>query len=587
MSDLNTASLTEKIAIQFPYSPLNISSEQNCAEYCFSTTMVDICAEKYDLSTKYIFRVSNRSMVEQPLKISFKTDKSLSYVPVWLHNPPVYEISSGVKFNHYGLPSRVGMEDDSVPADLPLVVCMDPGTNSECVMYVCESVDYGVGIELSEGMISFLFKDGTDRSNFELEFYEIKGQGLLDCAKNYQKKSAYKGIVKQGGKKMMWFYDTELHYGNDDGTFDIDSFKKDAETVAAMGTEYVVIEPRHHGQHFDARYWSPKMAEKIPEVDFFVKSLDIIKGLGMEPLMYYNCVHGVMRLITHPEYGTPDLYRLRFKPADAGLAQQQMEENMEIDMNWFKDGIVPTFVYPLDSDPVMDVRSAEWRDWLCRRITFMLKTYPQLKGTYIDTWPAGLPIFEESLNEYDACYDKNSWWNAMNDFMWDIRQVTHSFENKIFMLNDSRMPKKVMESADLILNEDAGPIVNAERAFWHCLRSMLVGHGGKPGFQFHHAKPGMRNDDRAKLVMACSAAMGLDYCIIHFDIQHMEDDSDNREAYNSAVSEMNTLLREDLKDISEIVISGESRNIEKLSYSTDSHQVSIDFPGKKLDVKEK
>ena len=104
----------------------------------------------------------------------------------------------------------------------------------------------------------------------------------------------------------------------------------------------------------------------------------------------------------------------------------------------------------------------------------------------------------------------------MNDFMWDIRQATRAQGNKILMINDSRMHKKVLEAADVVLNEEAGIITNPERGFWHCLRAMVVGHDAKTSYQFHHAKnDGITNDFRARLIMACAAALELGYCVFH------------------------------------------------------------------------
>ena len=114
---------------------------------------------------------------------------------------------------------------------------------------------------------------------------------------------------------------------------------------------------------------------------------------------------------------------------------------------------------------------------------------------------------------------------------------------------------------------------------------MAVGHGSKPGYQFHHAKPGMRNDVRARTVMACAAAMGLGYCAIHFDHRHREDIGDTKEAYNAAVRDMKWIAEERAVGTPEITMSGETRNIESLVYSTDGHEVEIDFPAKDVSVR--
>ena len=572
-------------SIRFPDEARVVREEACGKSFAFYSTHVDVQVSGEGDYTRYLMRVSNRGLAQHPLKIRFSTGRRLAYVPTWLHNPPVYDLrGAGLSFTHFGLPKRSGVGEAAIPADLPLAICFDPGTNPACEMVACETVEKGVGLRLEDGGITFCFLDGTERSSWAIEFHTVRGTGLIDCLRNYHRHVPYDGI-RANDAQMMWFYDDLANYGNADGSYNLQEFQDDAATMKELGVKYVVIEPGHLSQHFDKRFWSPGMARHHPRMDFFVKSLDVLTDSGMAPLIYTNCVHGKVDLMTDPDYGTPDLHRLRYRAADGGLEQSRMQESMKIDMNWFKDGVVPTTEYPMDSDPVMEVRCAEWRDWLCRRITYMLGTYPQLAGTYVDTWPAGLPLFGESLTPYDDAYDGNSWWNAVNDLMWDIRQVTRSFEGKVLMLNDSRMPKKVMEAADIILNEDAGSIANPERAFWHCLRSMAVGHGSKPGYQFHHAKPGMRNDVRARTVMACAAAMGLGYCAIHFDHRHREDIGDTKEAYNAAVRDMKWIAEERAVGTPEITMSGETRNIESLVYSTDGHEVEIDFPAKDVSVR--
>ena len=579
------ASTVRLDTIRFPDEARVKKQEVYGQSFAFYNTLVDVETREQGDITRYRMRVSNRGLSRHPLTIRFATDRSLAYVPTWLHNPPVYELQgAALNFAHYGLPKRSAAAEGAIPADLPLAVCMDPGTNAPCEMIACETTDKGVGMRLGDGGVTFSFLDGTERSAWELVFYVVRGAGLIDCVRNYHAAVPYQG-VRGDGPGLMWFYD-DAWYADAQGRFDLDRLRADARTVRDLGAKYVVIEPGHLSQHFDARYWGPRMAERHPRMAFFVQSLEVLTELGLAPLMYYNCVHGRVKLMTDPDFGMPDLHRLRYKAADAGLEQVRMQEAMAIDMNWFKGGVVPSTEYPMDSDPVIDVRAAEWRDWLCRRITFLLKTYPQLAGTYIDTWPAGLPIFGEGLNAYDAAYDGNSWWNGMNDFMWDVRQVTRSFADKVLMLNDSRMPKKVMEAADLILNEDAGAIANPERAFWHCLRSALVGHSAKPCYQFHHGQPSMRNDVRARTVMACGGALGLGYCVIYFTHKYKEEDTGDAAAYTRAVRDMAWATQEAPREVPEVAISGQTRNIESLAYATDRHEVKLDFPSHTLDVRE-
>lgn len=352
------------------------------------------------------------------------------------------------------------------------------------------------------------------------------------------------------------------------------------QAAARLGARYVVIECRHHGTHFDERFWAPQNAGSIPAVRFFADTLEILTRLRMCPLMYYNCVHGQVKLFNDGQYGSKGLFDFRHVPADNWAQKDLFEKNYEVDMNWFTSGKSMS-KYSMNTDPTMDVKNTQWRRWITDRIRFMLQNYPKLTGTYIDTWPAGLPFFGQCAAEHVHDFGKHEWWNAVDAFMWEIRQATKACGDKIFMINDSRMPKKLLEAADLILNEDAGPISNLEKVFWHCLRAAAVGHNGKPSYQFHHWKPGITNSLRTKAFLACASPLRLGYCIFH--MPRVGPEGDTVEDYRAAIEETAWAL-EERSDNAELSISSETCNIVLLKYTTANHDVELDFPGREVKV---
>ena len=564
--------------VTFPGAPIRTDETACGKSFVFPEGLVDVLTTVEDCKTHYHLRVSNPTRQPKTLAVRFVTGYQLAYVPTWLHNPPVYDLKDTNAFSHYGLPQRVGLDRSAFPADVGLAVAFNPGDTNPSVMLACETVDKGVGIVLGPDGIVFSFLDGTERLQFELDLYAIKGRSLLDCIAQYQGRIPYNGITTQDNP-LMCFVCT--HQDRETGAFDMDAFRREAEYAAAAGARYAVMEGmEHHHTHFDERYWSPKHAAHLPDIKFFSEGLDALVSVGLRPLMYYNCVHGQVRLFRETRYSPGGLLDLKHIPVDRWAQKDLFEKNYEIDMNWFTHG-KPHHKYPMDTDPTMDIRNPEWRRWITSRVAYMLENYPQLAGTYVDTWPAGLPFFGKDAGEHAHDFGEHEWWNGMEAFMWEIRQATKACGDKVFMINDSRMPKKLLEAADLILNENAGPVFNPEKVFWHCLRAAAVGHNSKPSYQFHHWKQGMTNPFRAKAFFACASVMNLGYCIYNGGTYDVE--GDTVEAYHDVIDEMSWTLTE-RSDDAEISISSESRNIESLKYSTSNHRVEIDFPGREVSV---
>jgi len=578
MSDANRAQAVLS-QINFGREPARRDSTSWGTSFVFSDGLVDALTDIAGNKTHYRFRVSNPRAQERKLTIRFKTGCRLAYVPTWLHNPPVYDLKDSHAFAHYGLPQRVGLDPAAFPADVALAVAFDSGDTHPSVMLACETVDKGVGMELGPDGIAFTFLDGTERLQFEIDVHVIKGKSLLDCIAQYQEGIRYQGITAEDSQLMCFLCERR---NRDTGELDIDLFRTEAEQSARLGARYAVTGIGHNDTHFDERYWAPETAAVSPDARYFAESLDVLTSLGLVPLLYYNCVHGRVPLFENKQFGRRGLLELRHVPADNWAQKDLFEKNYEVDMNWFTDG-KPHHKYPMDTDPTMDVRCPEWRRWITGRVTFMLENYPQLAGTYVDTWPAGLPFFGKCAGTHAHDFGEYEWWNGMDAFMWEIRQATKSCGNKVFMINDSRMPKKLLEAADLILNEDAGPVSNPEKVFWHCLRAAAVGHNSKPSYQFHHWKEGMTNAFRAKVFLACASAMNLAYCI--FNRSKYDVEGDTVEAYLRMINEMSWTLTERSGN-AEISISPDSRNIELLSYSTSGHSVQVDFPGREVRVGE-
>ncbi len=576
----------QQLEVFFPNKAKKRAQSNNALNFVFETGSIDVILQESPEFSKLIIRGCNPDIKSKPLKIRFKVDTEFVHIPTWLHNPPVYRLNERHAFSHFGLPQRTGVAETAYPFDIGYAICLDAGKDAPATMINCETTEKGLGIETGPDGLVFCFLDGTDRLAFELEFTVIPANNLLECLDKYRNLTPYHGITGKQAAPIMWFTDWSCFSpdGNK-GYPDLNKFKEEVKLAKQLGVEYVVEET--FAFLFDEKFWSPHNAKQPAKLEFHKQMLDILTDADMKPLMYWNSCWTNPPALDDPEYGLgKQIRKMAHNPADNWRNKKIFEKNYQIDMNWWSNG-KPYPSYSVDTHPTMDMRCPKWREWLCERIKKRLKDYPQLAGTYIDTWPAGLPMFAGCNNaEHKDDYGENEWWNAIKDFMWQIREATKSAgSDKVLMINDSRMPKKVLEACDLILNEDDGPVKDPQKAFWHCFRSAAVRHTDhKPSFQFHHWKKGMNNALRTQFYLAFAAFFGLEYCIWHQQHYAPGPEGATVQEYYQTIRDLQWLFGSSPEKRS-ITISSETGSIEKMSFEIADKKVHVDFAAKKLKIK--